>query len=63
MVSNVSEDRSDFVFWVKQPKENLLLLECLTLYITETPNLLEGFRWLPHHQARVLRANNQHTLN
>ena len=26
-------------------------------------SLLEGFRWQPHHQARVLWAKNLHTLN
>jgi hypothetical protein len=26
-------------------------------------NLLEGFRWQPHHQAWVLWANNLHILN
>jgi hypothetical protein len=26
-------------------------------------SLLEGFRWQPHHQARVLWANNLHILN
>jgi hypothetical protein len=31
---------------------------------TPTENsLLEGFRWQPHHQARVLWANNLHILN
>jgi vacuolar-type H+-ATPase subunit I/STV1 len=31
---------------------------------TPTENsLIEGFRWQPHHQARVLWANNLHTLN
>jgi hypothetical protein len=25
--------------------------------------LLEGFRWQPHHEARVLWANNLHILN
>ena len=26
-------------------------------------SLFEGFRWQPHHQARVLWANNLHILN
>jgi hypothetical protein len=31
---------------------------------TPTENrLLEGFRWQPHHPARVLWANNLHILN